>query len=726
MSKTLVIAEKPSVARDIARVLGVSTTGGGEGCFTSDKWVISWAIGHLVALSEPDEIDPQYKKWRMEALPIMPESIPLRVLSKTKAQFSVLKKLMQSADTAELVCATDSGREGELIFRYIYAQAGCKKPWKRLWISSMTDEAIRAGFAGLRPGHDYDRLYDSAKCRSEADWLVGMNASRAYTLQYGALLSVGRVQTPTLALICARDAEIAAFVPQDYYEVHALFAPPDTSAKLTRAESRLPAAQPGEYTGALTDKPDSETVARLDDADKAASIAAAVRGHSAEVERVTRQNAETPPPQLYDLTSLQRDANRLLGLSAQQTLNAVQALYEKHKAVTYPRTDSRCLTHDMAAEIPQTFGALPPEYKALLPDVSDTARYAGNKRIFDDAKVSDHHALIPTKKRANTAHMSDVERRVFDLIARRFIAAFCAPYKYIKTVIITRVGEHRFVTRGTVPVSLGWKAVYAGVDDRDKSGEGEGDAGALPDLHKGDRRFTRAAVSLAKKTQPPKPYTDATLLSAMENAGRAIEDEALRDAMKENGLGTPATRAAIIERLIDVGYVQRTGKALRATPKAMSLMQVLPEQLKSAETTGRWERALGNMARGSGTVTPQAFMDSIKRFTVFIVEDAKQKRSGVEFEPRQYKGKKAARATHYLTGAKCPDCGARILETERAYGCERWREGCKFTLWKNALSRSGVDALPQDAARGLINGETVEIKGARYRMQNGRPAPVSG
>ncbi|HIU46986.1 MAG TPA: DNA topoisomerase 3 [Candidatus Fimadaptatus faecigallinarum] len=722
MTKTLVLAEKPSVARDIARVLGARGGSTAQGFIESDEWVISWALGHLVALCEPDAIDPRFKPWRMDTLPILPESIPLHVLDKTKKQFAVVKKLMHRRDISRVVCATDSGREGELIFRYIYAQAECKKPFDRLWISSMTDEAIREGFAHLRPGSDYENLYQSARCRSEADWLVGMNASRAYSIRFGAWLSVGRVQTPTLALICARDAEIAEFKPEDYFEVQALFgAPlaPDAelpAARASKQSTRRTKLEPasGEYVGTWRGKaPDNPT--RIPTSDQAQAIADQVRGQPATVASARRTEQQTPPPQLYDLTSLQRDANRLLGLSAKQTLDTAQSLYERHKLLTYPRTDSRYMTRDMAAQLPRICGALCAPYDAMCAPLRELADPLANRRIFDDARVSDHHAIIPTARRAALESLTAAERAVYDLVTRRFAAAFYPPYRYLKLEIVTRVGEHEFISRGSTPVDLGWKQLYRGVDDDEREP-------ALPNATPGEQRPTLDALPLAKKTQPPKPYTDATLLQAMEGAGRALDDEELREAMRDSGLGTPATRAATIERLLEVGYCERTGKSLRATPKAFKLISVLPEQLRSAETTGRWERALGRIARGEGQVTPDAFLDSIRRFAAFIVDSARSCQQQVEFE-RQDVAPRRSQVT-LLTGVRCPVCGARIQETARAFGCERWREGCRFTLWKDALERDGLPALTATAARKLLKGEDAALGGKLIRLVDGRPRIV--
>ena len=487
-------------------------------------------------------------------------------------------------------------------------------------------------------------------------------------------------------------------------------------SKSRRAYARKSPRARTRYTGVWLGTAEKNPT-RISDESTARTIADEVRGKSAAIESVTRQDQQTLPPLLYDLTSLQRDANRLMGLSAKQTLDAAQALYERHKLITYPRTDSRHLTHDMAAQLPAVISALPAEYGELVSRLPALDNIGANKRIFDDSKVSDHHALLPTRKQAHLNMLPPAERGVYDLIVRRLLAALYPPYKFIKSEIFTRAESHKFVSRGIAPVDMGWKAVYRGVDEDEREP-------VLPDVRKGDVRVTLSSQAQAKKTQPPKPYTDATLLQAMENAGRTIADEELKQAMKDSGLGTPATRAATIERLIEVGYVSRSGKSLKTTPKAQSLMKILPEQLLSAETTGKWERALGRIARGEGQITPQAFLDSIRRFSAFIVENAKTSQTGVEFEKQDASPKRTQQ--HYLTGAKCPQCGGRILESARAFGCEHWREGCKFTIWKDALSRqdANMPAITATAAKKLLKGEDAVVGKKLVRILNGRPCIV--
>jgi DNA topoisomerase-3 len=627
MGKILVIAEKPSVGRDIARVL--KCTVNGEGFLSNDLYIVSWAIGHLVSLLDPEEYDVQYKKWQMETLPIIPQQMKLKVLPKTRIQFTVLKKLMNDKSVDSFICATDSGREGELIFRYIYQMAGTRKPFQRLWISSMTDEAIREGFAGLKPGSEYDALYESARCRSEADWLVGMNASRAFTIMYKALLSVGRVQTPTLAILVARHKEIEAFVPQDYWEIHSNF---------------------GNYRGVWFDKAVSET--KLFDKEKAAAIARKVKGRDGFIQSVGKEEKKQLFPQLYDLTELQRDANRRYGFSAQRTLKTAQELYEKRKMITYPRTDSRHITQDMIPTLKtilQTLDRQP--YSEFVKPVLALAKLPLSKRLVDNSKVSDHHAIIPTKTRGS-ASLSEDERKIYDLIARRFLAAFYPPYEYEETQIRTCVEDETFYTKGIAVKSLGWKVLYDQAKDSTDSrknakesnlsengtAESYNEEAPLPDLAEGQKVTAETVKVLSKKTVPPKPYTDASLLSAMEHAGRFVEDEELKEQLKDNGLGTPATRAATIERLIQVGYVNRKGRALLPTEKGINLIEIVPDELKSPETTGKWERALANIAKN--TMQPDRFIGSIVRYVDYIVKEAAAHRSSIVFPQEPYRGKK--------------------------------------------------------------------------------------
>ncbi|MDO4356091.1 MAG: DNA topoisomerase 3 [Clostridia bacterium] len=625
--KTLVVAEKPSVARDIARVLGAKA--GGEGCISGNDYVITWALGHLVSLKEPDELDPKYKKWNMADLPILPEHIPTKVLPKTKAQYAVVKKWMNDPAIGEIICATDSGREGELIFRYIYQQAKCRKPCRRLWISSMTDAAIRAGFESLRPASEYDALYRSARCRSEADWLVGMNASRAYTLRYNALLPIGRVQTPTLNLIVQRDREIAEFVPKDYWEVRANF---------------------GDYTGLYLCPDGKET--RIFDQQRAEAIRAAVSGQTGTVIEAKKEHKRQLPPQLFDLTQLQREANKLHGFSADRTLSTLQKLYETRKCVTYPRTDSRYLTNDMIPKVEKVLRALPEPYRAMAAPALEKP-LTHTKRVYDESRVSDHHAIIPTG--VFPKNLTPDEQKLFDMIVKRLICVHLPDYEYDASRILTRVCEHTFRATGSVPAVMGWKALYQS-EKPDKPDDDE--AQSLPDLQVGDTRRVHRATIRARKTQPPKPHDDASLLNLMEHAGRQIEDEALREQLRESGLGTPATRAAIIERLIQVGYVQRRGKQLISTEKGRRLISVVPVEITSAETTGKWERYLSELAKvkdpAQGEVRAQRFIGSIQRFSTFLVDSARSASPAVHFEREPVKAKRKATAKPRTAAAQRP------------------------------------------------------------------------
>lgn len=690
MGHTVVVAEKPSVGRDIARVLKCREKA--EGCLVGEQYIVTWAIGHLVALCDPDELNEKYKKWRMDDLPILPDDIPLKVLPKTRGQFSILKKLLCAKETERVICATDAGREGELIFRFIYQQAGCKRPVDRLWISSMTDEAIKEGFAALKPGAAYDNLYTSASCRAQADWLVGMNASRAFTLKHNALLSVGRVQTPTLAILVKRQLEIASFKPEEYYTVTADF---------------------GDYQG-MWYKEGQENDTRLPDKETAEAVVRAVKGREGQVVLSESTPKQEPPPQLYDLTTLQRDANRLLGYTAQKTLKLAQSLYETHKAITYPRTDSRHLPDDMAGPTKQAMLRLPEIYQPLIPGAMPAGKLSHPRRVFDNSKVSDHHAILPTTKKVDLAKLPPEEKRVFDLIARRLLAAFYPFYTYDALKVITKVNEHTFRTTGRTIKELGWKKVYEGVE---KSRE---DDSPIPALAPGDTRVVQKVSSKKETTKPPPPHTDGTLLSAMEHAGRDIQDEELREQMKGSGLGTPATRAAIIERLVEVGYVQRKGKTINATEKGIELIRVAPQEIASPETTGRWELALNRIAEG-GQQAPE-FLQGIRRLCGFLVNYAREDSAAGNF-PREERGKGKARpkaATQPIPDVRCPLCGeGGVAENSKAFYCTRYREGCRFTLWKDGLKRGGGPLLTEKLVSLLIKEGRLAGSTGALSLENG-------
>lgn len=694
MADTLVVTEKPSVARDIARVLGAKT--GGEGCLRGNGYVVTWAIGHLVSLQEPEELDERYKRWRREDLPILPQQMALKVLPKTRKQFAIVKKLMNGRETDRVICATDSGREGELIFRYIYQMAGCQKPFQRLWISSMTDEAIRSGFASLRPGSEYDSLYQSARCRSEADWLVGMNASRAFTLRYDVLLSVGRVQTPTLNLLVKRRREIDSFQPEPYFLVLAGFQ---------------------DYQGTWFDGQQPGFVKKIKTQEQAQAIADKVRGQKACVLSVTQEEKREAPPQLYDLTTLQREASNLLGFTADKTLKTAQSLYEKRKLITYPRTDSRYLSHDMGPSVKKAWASLPPPLNELAAPLLEKP-VPMTRRIFDDAKLTDHHAIIPTGKKTNLDALTPEEAKLFDLIARRVVAAFYPPYVYNAIRVVTESEGERFLSNGVAVLQEGFKAVYR--DHQPKRKDKKEEEAQLPPLRKGEERTVAKTQVKSDQTKPPKEHTDASLLSEMEHAGRQFEDEELREQMRGCSLGTPATRAAIIERLIAVGYARRKGRQILATPKGVRLIEAVPPDIASPETTGKWELALEKIARGTGDES--RFLDGIRRLAAFLVEYAANQAPPVPFEAEQRRTKGKKRSSKQME-LPCPLCGrGKITENSKTFGCSRWREGCSFTLWKNAVVGAGGPELNAKIVRALLNASDGSVRGSigTLRYQNGR------
>ncbi len=658
MGKILVIAEKPSVARDIAKVLKANQKG--DGCLIGEKYVVSWAVGHLVTLAEPEDYDEKYKKWNFSTLPILPEEMKLKAINQTRSQLKVLHKWMNSREIDSLICATDSGREGELIFRYIYEITKCKKPFERLWISSMTEEAIKEGFATLKDGREYDLLYTSAKCRSEADWLVGMNATRAYTLRYDALLSIGRVQTPTLALIVNKQKEIDAFKAEDYFEIQADF---------------------GGYTGMWIDK---EEHTRIEKEETAKGIVEKVNGKPAVITKVEKEEKKMPPPLLYDLTELQRDCNRKFGFSAKKTLDIAQNLYEKRKMITYPRTDSRYLSDDMKGKVRNTIRRLQaveiyaPYAQPLAENISFT------KRIIDNSKVTDHHAIIPTDAKLRVDSLTDEESKVFSLVAARFLAVFYPYYRYETTKVYAEAEQERFLSKGTVVLEEGWQAVEKALTPAAKKKKKDEEEQKLPALAEGEQRKIEKAVVQKKKTKPPTPYTESSLLSAMENAGRFVEDEALKEQMKDSGLGTPATRAAIIERLLTVGYIVRKGKNLVPTEKGMKLIEVVPIEMSSPQTTGKWEKGLSSISKGN--MTEERFMASIRRYVQFLIGDAANRKTSVVFPEEQIRGKKRKNNAF----GKCPICGRDILENTKSFYCAGWKQGCKFSLWKDSLTPYGL------------------------------------
>ena len=699
MGRIVVVAEKPSVGMDIARVLGCKTRG--DGCMIGENYTVTWAVGHLVTLAEPDELDEKYKKWSFATLPILPETIPLKVISHSRDQYSKVKKLINDKETESLICATDAGREGELIFRYIYEKAGCKKPFQRLWISSMTDEAITEGFRDIRPGSDYDGLYESARCRSKADWLVGMNASRAFTLKYDTLLSIGRVQTPTLAILVKRRKEIENFKPEGFCTLTADF---------------------GDYTGVyFSEKLDPDT--HLKEKADAEAIAGAVRGKTGRVVQAETIRKKEAPPQLYDLTSLQRDANRMLGFTADKTLKTAQSLYEKHKALTYPRTDSRYLPPDMIPRVAQTMKLLPDAYQKYVPGAMPGGKLPVTKRTVDAAKVTDHHAIIPTSKKADPSKFSEDERKLYDMVARRMLAAFYPWCEYDATKIVTEAEGHCFRTTGKVIAVSGWHDVSPMENPpkaKKKPAEDGESENPLPPLAEGDTRTVKETRIREDKTKPPAPHTDASLLAAMETAGKELDDEELVRQMKGSGIGTPATRAAIIERLLHVGYAQRRGKTLNATDKGVMLIDVVPGELSSPELTGRWELALHEIT--DGKQDPDRFMDGIARMSGFLVNYAKESAPAAAFpdEEKRY-GKSGGKKTpaSLLQGAVCPVCGkGGLRENSRAFGCTE--KGCSCTIWKDCMQKGGGPAITGKLLLLLLEKKQLQGSTGILMMKEGR------
>jgi DNA topoisomerase-3 len=739
VAKTLVIAEKPSVGRDLAAALhgpfqrrrledikpkrsrkkadaetneevvekaksSSKSRARDEAVFLeSDDYVITWAVGHLVQLAEPEEYDERWKRWRMADLPIVPPDgfklVPRD--ARSKKQLKLIETLLKRDDIDKIINACDAGREGELIFAYVYESVfgesatseGAPKPVERLWISSMTKAAIREGFEKLRPGLHMQPLEDAARSRSEADWLVGMNATRAATIRgrawVGGVVSLGRVQTPTLAMIVKREREIQAFLPEPYRLVHATFQPPYQGLWFEGDETRI-----------------------FGDLERADRIVAKVSGQDGTIEKVERKEQSERAPLLYDLTSLQRDANRRYGFSARRTLQAAQSLYEAKKAITYPRTSSRYLSGDMVPQLKTTAATLQP-----IPEYRDAATYVLGleqlplQRVVNDAKVDDHHAIIPTDVGHDMERLTPDERRVFDLVARRFLAVFHPPARYARTTVITNVEQERFRTRGKVTLEAGWRAVYGVEPDHERQSEDETEGGEIPVLQNGQTVRCIAAELEEKMTKPPPRYTEATLLSAMETAGKLVDDEELREAMKESGLGTPATRAETIETLIRREYIERVGKDLQATPKGIQVVTMLEEhKLTSPELTGDWEHKLSDIEHGRGD--RGTFMKGIAEFAKETVDQI----AALD--------KEKLRPERVELGL-CPRCGAEtgeiIRENSKAYGCTSWKSreevGCGFVIWKRVAGRT----LTPEIARQLIEERRTREVLSGFRSRNGKP-----
>ena len=652
----------------------------------SDDYVVTWAVGHLVELAQPEEYDDRFRRWRMVDLPIVPDKFELRPIDgKSEKQLKLIHRLMARDDVATVVNACDAGREGELIFANVYETAKVKKPVQRLWLNSMTRKAIQEAFEQLKPGEEMASLEAAARSRSEADWLVGMNATRAASIRlraaFDGAVSLGRVQTPTLALVARREEEIRAFKPEPYWLVEAVFA----------------AAGERVYTGRyLGGKRLPET--------EAAAVVDACRGREGAITKLERKEERERPDLLYDLTSLQRHANTLYGFSARRTLQAAQRLYEEHKAITYPRTNSRYLSGDLVEEIRPTADLVGrnAEYAKAAAYVVGLEQLPLG-RVVNDKKVTDHHAIIPTRSEHDLGRMGADERRVYDLVAKRFLAAFHPEAVWERTRVETTVEEHVFRTSGRVLVEPGWREVY-GEEARPRTTEETEDSGGdqqLPRLEQAEPVETRSVESLRKETQPPRRFTEASLLAAMETAGKDIEDAELREAMKDSGIGTPATRAAIIERLIQVGYIERDGRALHATDKGIQVIRLLgAHPLTSPELTGDWEHRLGLIEQGADS-RPR-FIDDIVRFTSETVGELDKLRD-VKIERANL--------------GPCPICGRDVIENRKGYSC--WTKddpGCGFVVWKQ---KSGKTLSPSVVKELMANRRT-EKPVSGFRGRSGR------
>ena len=690
---TLVIAEKPSVGRDLVRVLPGQFTKA-EGYLEGPEHVVTWAVGHLVALADPDEYDDRFKKWRMADLPIVPEQFKLVVRDeRSKKQMNVVKRLLGRDDVDLVINACDAGREGELIFAYLYEKSGSRKPVQRLWLNSMTRAAIEAGFAELRPGAELASLEAAARSRSEADWIVGMNSTRAATIRlrssFDGAVSLGRVQTPTLAILARREEEIRAFKPEPYWIVDAEFDPVTNGPR--RYEGRF-------YAGSNP---------RMKTADEAKAVVAACTGQTGTITKLEKTERKERPPLLYDLTSLQRDANSRFGFSARRTLAAAQRLYEEHKALTYPRTNSRYLTQDMISEI-----------KPIAQLVGERAEYAQASRyvlgldvlplgrVVSDAKVTDHHAIIPTRAESHPVDkMNDDDKRIYDLVVKRFLAIFHPEAVFENTRVETTVAEHVFRTRGKVMLVPGWRGVYGESADADPSGSGEDDEGREQQLPKLERDETVSVLEIGseeKETKPPRRYSEGALLAAMETAGKLVDEDELREAMKDSGIGTPATRAAIIERLLQVGYIERDARALVVTEKGLNVIRLLGEHpLTSPGLTGDWEHRLAKIETGEDS--REAFMGDIVRFTEDTVGELDSKLKDVRI-PRANLG-------------PCPVCGRDIIENRKGYSCwSREDPGCGFVIWKGKAGKQ----LPIAVARELIKTGRTEKAVTGFKGRSGK------
>ncbi len=627
MSKILVLAEKPSVGRELARVLKCAKKG--DGCLIGDKYIVTWALGHLVELCDPESYDDKYKTWSMDTLPMLPKPMKLQVIRQTSKQFSAVKKQLRSPEVGSIIIATDAGREGELVARWIIAKAGVKKPVKRLWISSQTDKAIREGFRNLKDGKDYQNLYMAAQARAEADWLVGLNVTRALTCRFNAQLSAGRVQTPTLALLVRRENEIRRFVPKEYYTIE---------------------ADLGGLFVTWTGENGGSTFSR----EKAEAVKNDIKGKEFRLTSMRRAEKQTSAPMLYDLTELQRDANKLYGYSPKQTLNIMQKLYEQHKALTYPRTDSRYLTDDIVPTLGDRLRAVSKVEDAAAEILKKNLRI--NKACVNNGKVSDHHAIIPTEERVPMISLSQEEKRIYSLVVKRFLACFMPPYKYMQVKAEFKCGGHSFKAGGREEVSKGWKAVYSSDysfdDDEDVTEiRVEERKQILPKMKEGDKFICKNVFIKSGKTRPPARYTEATLLSAMENPSRFVSDKNMKEYLG-GGLGTPATRADIIEKLYSSFYVEKQGNSMAPTSKGIQLIDLVPEDLKEPLLTAKWEMELERISKGRAD--KNKFISEIEKYASDLVKTVKNSEASYRHDN--------------MTKKTCPECGKFLLEVNGKKG----------------------------------------------------------
>ncbi|WP_276567785.1 DNA topoisomerase III [Peribacillus tepidiphilus] len=652
LKKTVVLAEKPSVGRDIANVLGCHKKG--NGFFEGQQYIVTWALGHLVTLADPEAYDEKYKAWRLEDLPMLPKSLKLVVIKKTSKQFQAVKAQLNRPDVKDIVIATDAGREGELVARWILEKAHVKKPIKRLWISSVTDKAIKQGFQNLKDGREYDNLYASAQARAEADWLVGINATRALTTKYNAQLSCGRVQTPTLAMIEKREEEIKSFKPKPYF---GLKATAENGLKLTWQD------------GKTKDN-------RMFDQARAESLLKQVQNKSAEIIEIHKNTKKNFAPGLYDLTELQRDANRIFGFSAKETLSITQKLYEQHKVVTYPRTDSKYLSTDLVDTLKERLEAVSIKPYAQWATKILRSPIKTNKSFVDNSKVSDHHALIPTEQTPLLQKLTDKEQKIYDLIVKRFLAVFLPPYEFEQTTLTANIGGEHFTAKGKRVLNFGWKDLF----QLEREDENEEDQN-LPAIKKGDK-LPIATITLTKgETKPPEPFNEGTLLSAMENPVKFMSGESkelIKTIGETGGLGTVATRADIIEKLFNTFLIEKRGKSIYITSKGKQLLDLVPEDLKSPALTAEWELKLQKIAQGK--LSKDLFVSEMKTYAKQVVNQIKN--SSQKFKHDN------------VTGKHCPECGKLLLEVNGKKGkmhvCQDRECGYRKTIARITNARCPV------------------------------------